>query len=57
MQHCNHHAGACRRDLTRAVLAAGGLFLLWRAARGLKSLAWIAFGLGVAGYWTGVWPW
>mgnify|MGYP000880816208 CR=1 FL=1 len=35
---------------------AGAVFLLWKAARGLRDLGWAAFGLGVAAYWTGFWP-
>ncbi|MDH5835467.1 hypothetical protein [Luteimonas kalidii] len=38
-----------------AVVAAVA-FLLWKAARGARDLAWAAFGLGMAAYWTGVWP-
>ena len=40
----------------KAALIAGGVFLLWRTARGLRSLGWTAFGLGMAAYWTGFWP-
>ena len=41
--------------LLRWLLAIGAIFLAWRMWRGLKSLAWIAFGLGMALYWTGAW--
>lgn len=50
-------AGDRDGGLFKAVLAAGAVFLLWKAARGAKDLAWTAFGLGVAAYWTGFWPW
>ncbi len=50
-------AGDRDGGLFKAVLAAGAVFLLWKAARGAKDLAWTAFGLGVAAYWTGWWPW
>gem|GEM_PF-3869310 len=46
-----------RSDLFKAALVAGAVFLLWKAARGAKGLAWTAFGLGMAAYWTGLWPW
>ena len=42
--------------LFRIALLAGAVFLAWKAARGLRDLAWSAFGLGVAAYWTGFWP-
>lgn len=41
----------------KVLLAAGALFVLWKAAKGAKDLAWTAFGLGMAAYWTGFWPW
>ncbi|TYT27162.1 hypothetical protein FZO89_13330 [Luteimonas viscosa] len=37
-------------------LVAAAAFLLWKAARGVRDLAWAAFGLGMAAYWTGLWP-
>jgi len=46
---------AGRGQLLRWLLAIGAIFLAWRMWRGLKSLAWIAFGLGMALYWTGAW--
>ena len=49
-------AGGRDGDLFRAALVAGAVFLLWKAARGAKELAWTAFGLGIAAYWTGFWP-
>lgn len=45
-----------RGDALHAALVAGAVFLLWKAARGAKDLAWAAFGLGIAAYWTGFWP-
>lgn len=42
--------------LVKAALVAGAVFLLWKAARGLRDLGWAAFGLGMAAYWTGFWP-
>ncbi|MGJ4727947.1 hypothetical protein [Luteimonas sp. SDU101] len=51
-------AAAGRHDgLFKAALVAGAVFLLWKAARGLKGAAWSAFGLACAAYWTGLWPW
>lgn len=44
-----------RSQLLRLLLAAGAVFLLWKAWRGLKSLFWTAFGLGMALYWSGAW--
>lgn len=41
--------------LLRWLLAAGAVFLLWKAWRGLKSVFWTAFGLGMALYWSGAW--
>ena len=48
-------AGERRDDLFKAALVAGATFLLWRAARGAKGLAWTVFGLAMALYWTGLW--
>ena len=42
--------------MVKAALVAGAVFLLWKAARGLRDLGWAAFGLGMAAYWTGFWP-
>ena len=50
------HASAQTSGLVKAALIAGGVFLLWRTTRGLRSLGWTAFGLGMAAYWTGFWP-
>ncbi len=50
------HASAQTSGLVKAALIAGGVFLLWRTARGLRNLGWTAFGLGMAAYWTGFWP-
>ena len=44
-----------RSQLLRWLLAAGAVFLLWKAWRGLTSLFWTAFGLGMALYWSGAW--
>ena len=33
--------------LVKAALVAGAVFLLWKAARGLRDLGWAAFGLGL----------
>lgn len=42
--------------LLKAAIVAGAVFLLWKAARGLRGLVWAAFGLGMAAYWTGFRP-
>lgn len=44
-----------RSQLLRCLLAAGAVFLLWKAWRGLKSLFWTIFGLSMALYWSGAW--
>lgn len=44
-----------RSQWLRWLLAAGAVFLLWKAWRGLQSLFWTAFGLGMALYWSGAW--
>ncbi|HRN62619.1 MAG TPA: hypothetical protein PK743_09420 [Luteimonas sp.] len=49
--------GARHGDLFKAALVAAATFLLWRAARGVKGMAWTAFGLAMAAYWTGIRPW
>jgi hypothetical protein len=49
-------AAAGSPGLFRAALVAGAVFLLWKGARGLRDLGWTAFGLGMAAYWTGFWP-
>ncbi|MBL8264676.1 MAG: hypothetical protein JNM58_19850 [Xanthomonadaceae bacterium] len=41
--------------LLRWVLAIGAIFLAWKALRGLKSIFWTLFGLGMMVYWTGMW--
>ena len=53
MWGADHHGYVPR---VKAALVAGGVFLLWKAARGLRDLGWAAFGLGMAAYWTGFWP-
>jgi hypothetical protein len=50
-------AGANASGLSRAVLAAGGLRLLWKVARGWRDSFWAVLGLGVAAYSAGFWPW
>lgn len=40
----------------KTAVVAGLVFLLWKTARGLRDLAWAAFGLGMAAYWLGFWP-
>lgn len=44
-----------RSQWLRWLLAAGAVFLLWKAWRGFKSLFWTVFGLGMALYWSGGW--
>lgn len=44
-----------RSQWLRWLLAAGAVFLLWRAWRGFKSLFWTLFGLSMALYWSGGW--
>lgn len=44
-----------RPQVLRWLLAAGAVFLVWRAWRGFKPLFWIVFGLGMASYWSGAW--
>ncbi|TWG90414.1 hypothetical protein L599_003200000140 [Luteimonas sp. J16] len=53
--HVDPGAAGRGLDLPRAVLAGGAIFLVWRAARAFKGLLRAAFGLGLAGYWTGFW--
>ncbi|MCC7096024.1 MAG: hypothetical protein IT472_02430 [Thermomonas sp.] len=45
--------GAERSRLLHWLLAAGSLFLLWRASRSTKKLFWILFGFGMAMHWSG----
>lgn len=42
-------------QVLRWLLAIGAIFLVWKALRGLKSIFWTLFGLGMAVYWTGMW--
>jgi hypothetical protein len=49
------HQGGRNAWLGPAVVVAAA-FLLWKAARGARDVAWAAFGLGMAAYWTGFWP-
>ena len=44
-----------RSQWLRWLLAAGAVFLVWKAWRGFKSLFWTVFGLGMALYWSGAW--
>lgn len=48
--------GAARSGWLGPALVVAAAFLLWKAARGARDLGWSAFGLGMAAYWTGVWP-
>ena len=61
MQTIHGNTGTTKGDrhdnLFKAAVVAGATFLLWRVARGAKGFAWTAFGLGMALYWTGMWPW
>ncbi len=57
MQTVGNHGSTRDDGLFRAALVAGAVFLLWRAARGLKGAAWSAVGLALAARWTGLWPW
>ena len=41
--------------MLRWLLAIGAIFLAWKALRGLKSIFWTLFGLGMAVFWTGLW--
>src|SRR5690606_12565472 len=52
------HANTDRssRPLIHALLAGGGLFVLWRMARALGTVFWTIFGLAMAVFWAGVWP-
>ena len=47
---------ASSSHLLRVALVAGAVFLAWKAARGVRDLGWSLFGLGMAAYWTGFWP-
>ena len=42
-------------QVLRWLLAIGAIFLAWKALRGLKSIFWTLFGLGMAVFWTGLW--
>lgn len=41
--------------LLRIAVVGGVTFLAWKLLRGLKSVLWTIFGLGMALYWTGGW--
>ena len=43
------------RTLLKAVLAGGGLFLLWRLARPMATAFWAVFGIMIAIFWSGIW--
>lgn len=47
---------ATSNGLFRAALVAGGVFLAWKFARGLRDLFWSVAGIGFAAYWCGFWP-
>ncbi|MDH5831857.1 hypothetical protein QFW80_15150 [Luteimonas sp. M1R5S18] len=49
-------AGAERSRWLGPAVVVAAAFLLWKSARGVRDLAWTAFGLGMAAYWTGLWP-
>lgn len=53
----NAHASRDHRTLIHAILAGGGLFLLWRMARAVGTVFWTVFGLALAVFWTGAWRW
>lgn len=42
-------------QVLRWLLAIGAIFLAWKALRGLKSIFWTLFGLGMMLFWTGMW--
>ena len=42
-------------QVLRWLLAIGAIFLAWKALRGLKTIFWTLFGLGMMVYWTGMW--
>ena len=44
-----------RTPWLRWLVALGAVFLAWKAWRGLRSLFWTAFGLGMALFWSGAW--
>lgn len=46
---------AGRTPWLRWLVALGVLFLAWKAWRGLRSLFWTVFGLGMALFWSGAW--
>jgi hypothetical protein len=52
-------AASLQRDwhdtLLRIAVVGGVTFLAWKLLRGLKSVLWTIFGLGMALYWTGGW--
>ncbi len=50
-------ADAGRPQVLRWLLAIGALFLAWRMWRGLRSLLWTMFGIGMMLYFTGGWRW
>mgnify|MGYP001145828967 CR=1 FL=1 len=41
--------------LMRIAVVGGVTFLAWKLLRGLKSVFWTIFGLGMALYWSGAW--
>jgi hypothetical protein len=44
-----------RTPWLRWLVALGAVFLAWKAWRGLRSLFWTVFGLGMALFWSGAW--
>ncbi len=45
------------RTLLHAVLAAGGVWLLWKLARTARGVFWTLFGLAMAAFWIGFGLW
>ncbi len=48
-------AEGSRTPWLRWLVALAALFLAWKACRGLRSLFWTVFGLGMALFWSGAW--
>lgn len=43
------------RLVLKALLAGGGLFLLWRMFRAPGTAFWAVFGIAIAIFWSGSW--
>ncbi len=50
----DHDASASNQQL-RTLLLIGAAFVAWKAWRGLRSLFWMAFGIGWVMFWTHGW--